>query len=94
MAGYPRFSLRLKTLAKSRTKADPFGDDNKKGNDKGRNKAKAATKRILRFTKDDNFHKALKLLEGAGGEVALLGADVVAGVGGLEVDCAEGAVHL
>jgi hypothetical protein len=34
------------------------------------------------------------LLEGAGGEVALLGADMVAGVGGLEIDGAEGAVHL
>src|SRR6266566_3359785 len=34
------------------------------------------------------------LLDGAGGEVALLGADVVAGVGGLEVDGTEGAVHL
>ena len=30
----------------------------------------------------------------AGGEVALLGTDVVTGVGGLEVDGAEGAVHL
>ena len=34
------------------------------------------------------------LLRWAGGEVALLGADVVAGVDGLEVDGAEGAVHL
>src|SRR6266567_2965525 len=34
------------------------------------------------------------LLDWTWGEVALLGADVVAGVGGLEVDGAEGAVHL
>ena len=34
------------------------------------------------------------LLDWAGGEVALLGADVVAGVECLEVDGAEGAVHL
>ena len=35
-----------------------------------------------------------RLLEGSGGEVAFLGADLVAGVGGLEVDGSEGAVHL